>query len=121
MTKKHLLGAAALAAVLLLACRPSQTVEGQTDDAQTKARIKTRLATDVSASTLTSVDVNVTAGIVTLAGPVSSEAERNHIGEVVRSVEGVVSVTNNLQVLAQPQVVTPAEAVAPGLSPTAVP
>lgn len=121
MTRKHLLGAATLAGVLLLACRPSQTVEGQTDDAAIKTRIKTRLATDVNAATLTSVDVNVTAGIVTLAGPVSSEAERAQIGEVVRSVEGVVSVTNNLQVLAQPQVVTPAEAVTPGTPPTAVP
>lgn len=121
MKRSALIGVGALAAALLVACRPSQTVEGQTEDAKMKAAIKTKLATDVSASTLTSVDVNVTAGVVTLAGPVSSEEEKNRIDGVVRSVEGVVSVSNNLQVLVQPQIVTPAADLTPPLAPTAAP
>lgn len=110
MNRKHLLAAVVLAFALvpvLVACRPKQTIEGQTEDAKITAAIKTRLASEVGAATLTSVDVNVTNGVVTLAGPVGSEEEKNRIGQVVGSVEGVVSVTNNLQVLAQPQIVTP--------------
>jgi len=60
------------------------------------------------------VSVNVTNGVVTLAGPVSSEAERAKIERVARSVEGVVSVTNNLQVTAAP-------AVAPQAATTSLP
>lgn len=110
-----------LAAALLVACRPSQTVEGQTEDVKIKTAIKTKLATDVGAATLTSVDVNVTAGVVTLSGPVSSEDDKNRIDGVVRSVEGVVSVSNNLQVLVQPQIVTPAVDLAAPRTPTAAP
>lgn len=86
------------AAFVLSACRPSQTVGRQTDDAATKTRIKTKLATDVGASTLTAVEVNVTNGVVTLAGPVASEDEKQRIGAAAAGVEGVASVTNNLQV-----------------------
>lgn len=85
-------------ALFLAACRPSQTVGRQTDDAAIKAQIKTKLATDVGASTLTAVEVNVTNGVVTLAGPVASEDEKQRIGATAASVEGVTSVTNNLQV-----------------------
>jgi len=80
------------------ACRPSQTVGRQTDDAAIKAQIKAKLATDVGAATLTAVEVNVTNGVVTLAGPVASEDEKQRIGASAAGVEGVASVTNNLQV-----------------------
>ena len=99
------IGALALA-VSLSACRPSQTVERQTKDAAIEATLKTRLASEVGASTITAVEVNVTNGAVTLAGPVGSETDRQRIEEVARSVEGVVSVSNNLQVMTT-QVVTP--------------
>lgn len=108
--KKPLLSALSITASLVLAvtaCRPSQTVERQTKDAGIKATIKTRLATEVGASTITAVEVNVTNGAVTLAGPVGTERDRQRIEEVSRAVEGVVSVSNNLQVMTT-QVVTPA-------------
>ncbi|MBC8646560.1 MAG: BON domain-containing protein [Thermoanaerobaculia bacterium] len=108
--KKPLLSALSITASLVLAvtaCRPSQTVERQTKDAGIKATIKTRLATEVGASTITAVEVNVTNGAVTLAGPVGTETDRQRIEEVSRAVEGVVSVSNNLQVMTT-QVVTPA-------------
>ena len=86
------------AAFVLSACRPSQTVGRQTDDAAIKTKIKAKLATEVGASTLTAVEVNVTNGVVTLAGPVASEDEKQRIGAAAAGVEGVASVTNNLQV-----------------------
>ena len=95
----------ALAVALALAlastsCRPSQTLERQTDDAAIEARIKAKLATDVGAATITSVEVNVTNGVVTLAGPVNLQDEKQKIEAVARSVEGVRSVTDNIQVTA---------------------
>ena len=100
--KNRFWNAAALVEAFLLlaagACRPNQTVERQTDDAGIKTSIKAKLASDVRFSTLTAVSVDVTNGIVTLAGPVHSEEEKQKIEETVRSVKGVVNVTNNLQV-----------------------
>jgi hypothetical protein len=101
MNRRGRIPAAVLAVLLGLAlmasCRPSQTVGRQTDDASIKTRIKARLATDVGAETITSVEVNVTNGVVTLAGPVRTEEERSKIEAAAGSVEGVVSVTNNIQ------------------------
>jgi hyperosmotically inducible protein len=87
-----------VAVFVFAACRPSQTVGRQTDDAAIKTKIKAKLATDVGAATLTAVEVNVTNGVVTLAGPVASDDEKQRIGTTAASVEGVSSVTNNLQV-----------------------
>jgi BON domain len=80
-------------------CRPNETVEGQAKDTKIKAQIKAKLASDVDASTLTSVEVNVTNGVVTLAGPVHSAEESQRIESTVRAVEGVKQVNNSLQVL----------------------
>ncbi len=118
--------AAALGVLLLAAsgaCRPNQTVERQTDDAGIKTSIKAKLAADVRFSTLTAVSVDVTNGIVTLAGPVHSEEEKQKIEETVRSVKGVVNVTNNLQVepggapAAAPAAATPAPSAPPPVTP----
>jgi hypothetical protein len=87
------------AAIGLAACRPNETVEGQAKDAKIKAQIKARLAKDVDAATLTSVSVNVTNGVVTLAGPVHSADESSRIESSARAVEGVTQVNNSLQVL----------------------
>ena len=117
--KKPLLSALLIAASVVLAvaaCRPSQTVERQTKDAGIEATIKTRLATEVGVSTITAVEINVTNGAVTLAGPVGSDTDRQRIEAVARSVEGVVSVSNNLQVMTT-QVVTPATVETPATTP----
>ena len=92
----------ALALVVSAACRPAQTLERQTDDAGIKTKIKAKLAKEVGASTITAVEVNVTNGVVTLAGPASNDQDKLKIERAARSVEGVVSVTNNLQVTAAP-------------------
>ena len=109
MHKRERLPIAALAVAAVLAstsCRPSQTLERQTDDAAIEAKIKAKLATDVGAATITSVEVNVTNGVVTLAGPVQTQDERQKIEAVARGIEGVRSVTNNIQVSA-PEVPSP--------------
>ena len=118
----------ALALVVSAACRPAQTLERQTDDAGIKTKIKAKLAKEVGASTITAVEVNVTNGVVTLAGPVSNDQDKLKIERAARSVEGVVSVTNNLQVTAapatSPQPATtsmPAAGSSPSMTPTAVP
>ena len=109
-----------LAVFALAACRPSQTVGRQTDDAAIKTKIKAKLATDVGAATLTAVEVNVTNGVVTLAGPVASEDEKQRIGAAASGVEGVTSVTNNLQVSVV-EVPPPQAAEVPTLPPVTTP
>lgn len=111
MLVKNRIGIAVLAGVAILsvaACRPNETVEGQAKDAKIKTQIKAKLASDVDAATLTSVSVNVTNGVVTLAGPVHSADESSRIEAASRSVEGVTQVNNNLQVLANAPVVSAA-------------
>lgn len=108
--KKRVWGlGAAFAGLFLLAasnaCRPNQTVERQADDASIKTSIKAKLASDVRFMTLTSVSVDVTNGVVTLAGPVHTDEEKQKIEEVARGVKGVTQVMNNLQV--QPEVGVP--------------
>ena len=107
--KKSLHLAPVLAGLLVLAgaCRPSQTLESQTKDTGIKATIKTRLAAEVGATTITAVEVNVTNGAVTLAGPIGTAEDRQRVEDVARSVEGVVSVMNNLQIMST-SVTTPA-------------
>jgi BON domain len=107
--------------VLAAACRPNQTVERQTKDAGIKAQVKAKLASDVGATTITAVEVNVTNGVVTLAGPVHSVQERQKAEEVARSVEGVTGVNNNLQISVEPgalQVFTPTATAGPPPAPT---
>lgn len=103
-------------------CRPSETVEGQARDAKIKTEIKSKLASDVGAATLTSVSVNVTNGVVTLAGPVHSDAEKSRVESIARSVEGVASVNDALQVQGGVPVAPSGMTSAPaGPLPTAIP
>jgi len=83
------------------ACRPSQSLEGQAKDARTAAQIKSKLVSEVGASTLTSIDVNVTNGVATLSGPVHSAEESRRIESAARSVPGVSDVRNSLQVISE--------------------
>jgi osmotically-inducible protein OsmY len=85
-----------------IACRPNQTVEGQARDAKIKTDIKAKLASDVGAATLTSIQVNVTNGVVTLAGSVHSDEEKGRVETIAKAAEGVVSVNDALQVMPEP-------------------
>jgi osmotically-inducible protein OsmY len=90
-----------------IACRGNQSIEGQARDVRIKAEIKSKLASQISAATLTSVEVNVTNGVVVLAGPVHSVAESGQVELVARSIPGVKDVKVDLQILAPERVVTP--------------
>lgn len=96
------------AIMLAMACRANESLEGQATDAKIATQIKSKLASQVGASTITSISVNVTNGVVTLAGPVHSAEESSKIEAVARGVAGVTDVKNALQILAGDVSVTPA-------------
>jgi len=100
------------AITLASACRPNESLEGQARDAKIATQVKSKLASEVGASTITSISVNVTNGVVTLAGPVHSAEESSKIETVARGVAGVTDVKNALQVLAADISVTPAPTAA---------
>ena len=79
-------------------CGTAQSPRRQVDDAAITTRVKAKLASDVSLSSVTNVNVNTTNGVVTLAGQVENEDIRRRAEQIAGGVEGVVSVTNNLQV-----------------------
>src|SRR5947208_17065635 len=93
-----LVAALALAPVLGTGCKTSQSVGAEVDDTGIKAKVKAKLAKDVRLSTLTNIEVNSTNGVVTLAGQVPNHLDKLKAEEVVRTVDGVVRVNNNLQV-----------------------
>ena len=79
-------------------CKSSQSVGAQLDDAGIKASVKAKLAKDVRLSTLTNIEVNVTNGVVTLAGMVPNRMDKMKAEEVSRTADGVTKVNNELQV-----------------------
>lgn len=94
------LGIAALFALSPLAvtsCSTTQSVKEQSSDARISAEVKSKLTAD-RFSNLLNVEINVTNGIVTLAGEVPDDATRREAEREARSVDGVRGVNNNLQV-----------------------
>jgi len=113
---------ASIAAVFLLAaCRPNETVEAQARDAKIKTQIKSKLASDVGAATITAISVDVTNGVVTIAGPVHTEDEKARIAAAARSVEGVVSVNDAMQVQASSPPAATGMTTAPPATPAPTP
>jgi osmotically-inducible protein OsmY len=93
----------AMAAVTSIAvfgegCNTEQSPNRQISDAQITTQVKTKLASDVRASSVANIQVNTTNGIVTLAGQVESPDVKHSAETVTASVPGVVRVNNNLQV-----------------------
>jgi len=93
------LGIAALVGVVALvaSCSTTQPVAKQVDDTQIHAAVKAKLTAD-RFSNIVNVDINVTNGVVTLAGEVPNAKVKMEAGSEARSVDGVVRVDNNLQV-----------------------
>ncbi len=77
----------------------AQSTGGIMDDSAITAHIKAKLAKDVRLGTLTGIEVNTTDGVVTLAGKVKSNDEKQAIEEIARSVDGVKDVKDALQVV----------------------
>jgi osmotically-inducible protein OsmY len=97
------LGVAVLLVVFtaLSACTTTQSPGEQIDDSGIHAAVKTKLTAD-RFSNLVNVDVNVTNGVVTLAGEVPNAKVKSEAESEARSVSGVKRVVNNLQVASPP-------------------
>jgi len=89
--------AATLAAAIFLACSTTKSPGTQVDDATIKAEVKAKLTAD-RFSNIVNVEVNVTNGVVTLAGQVPNEQVRLDAEREALTVKGVVRINNNLQV-----------------------
>jgi len=83
---------------LLLGCRTNESPEGQVDDLQIMAQVKSKLASDVGVSSVTNISVNSTNGVVTLSGQVNSPDVRAKAETAAKSVPKVVRVVDTLQV-----------------------
>ena len=92
-----------IAAVLLLSgllggCQAvTGRTTGQNIDDNNTAAVKTQLARD-KVSSLTRIDVDTNAGVVSLNGTVESPEQRAQAEQIAKGVGGVKWVINNLQV-----------------------
>jgi osmotically-inducible protein OsmY len=90
--------AAILTALAVIgACTTTQSPGRQVDDNGIHAAIKAKLTAD-RFSNLVNIDINVTNGVVTLAGEVPNAKVKAEAESEARSVNGVKRVINNLQV-----------------------
>jgi osmotically-inducible protein OsmY len=93
---------AAVALTLVVAgCTTTQSPKRQVDDNAIHTAVTAKL-TGAKFSNLLNVDVNVTNGVVTLAGEVPNAQVKAEAEQEARSVSGVTRVINNLQVKAPP-------------------
>ena len=100
LRKSVLTTLAAIALVLVVAgCTTTQSPKRQVDDNAIHAAVMAKL-TGAHVSNILNVDVNVTNGVVTLAGEVPNAQVKAEAEQEVRSVSGVTRVINNLQVKA---------------------
>ena len=84
-------------ATLVLSCTTTQTPARQVDDNEIHAAVKSRL-TAARFSNIVNISINVTNGVVTLAGEVPNARVRADAEAEARAVNGVVRIHNNLQV-----------------------
>jgi hypothetical protein len=83
----------------------SQPLPGQASDEELAKKVKVALTTGSMGTTgviaedqLTTIDVSVQNGVVTLRGPVASEQEKETLGKQVSGMKGVNSVRNELTI-----------------------
>jgi hyperosmotically inducible protein len=102
-TQSRLLAAIVAAVVAVgIACTTTQTPGEQIDDASIHTAVKSKLTVD-RFSNITNVDINVTNGVVTLAGEVPNAKVKADAEAEARSVKGVKRVINNLQISNPPK------------------
>jgi hyperosmotically inducible protein len=102
MRRTRLFSLLVLVLTLSTACRTNESPEGQVKDAGITTTVKTRLAEDLNTATLGNISVNATNGVVTLSGQVASADQKQRAEDIVKSVDGVTRVNNNLQIQTAP-------------------
>jgi hyperosmotically inducible protein len=92
--------AAASFVLLLSSCTAltGKTAGQNVDDATITASVKTKLATQEAASTLTRIGVSTDRGIVHLDGIVPNAEMKQQAADLAQQVGGVRGVVNNLQI-----------------------
>jgi osmotically-inducible protein OsmY len=88
-------------ALLVAGCTTTQTAGRQIDDTTIHAAVLAKLTGD-RFSNIVNIDINVTNGIVTLAGEVPNAKVKADAQSETRKISGVVRVINNLQVKSPP-------------------
>jgi osmotically-inducible protein OsmY len=102
-TRGILTFAVSVALVLFVAaCTTTQTPKRQFDDNSIHAAVKAKLTAD-RFSNIVNIDINVTNGVVTLAGEVPNAQVKADAVTEARMVNGVVKVIDNLQVKSPPK------------------
>jgi hyperosmotically inducible periplasmic protein len=102
LERGYLTTLAAVALALVVAgCTTTQSPARQVDDNAIHAAVTAKL-TGARFSNILNIDVNVTNGVVTLAGEVPNAQVKAEAEQEARSVSGVTRVINNLQVKAPP-------------------
>ena len=100
---RRMLRIAAFVAVTaaVVACTTTQTPKRQFNDNEIHAAVKARLTT-ARFSNIVNIDINVTNGVVTLAGEVPNADVKANAETEALAVNGVLRVHNELQVKAPP-------------------
>ena len=93
--------AAVALALVVAGCTTTQSPGRQVDDNTIHTAVLAKL-TGARFSNILNVDVNVTNGVVTLAGEVPNAQVKAEAEQEARSVSGVTRVVNNLEVKAPP-------------------
>lgn len=88
-------------AVLVVGCSTTQSAGKQIDDTTIHAALKAKL-TGERFSNIVNIDINVTNGVVTLAGEVPNAEVKADAQKAAHTVDGVTKVINNLQVKSPP-------------------
>ena len=94
--------AACLVLFAVAACSTTKTAGRSVDDASIHTSLKAKLTAD-RFSNITNIDINVTNGVVTLAGEVPNAQLKAEAEHEARTTDGVVKVINNLQVKNPPK------------------
>jgi osmotically-inducible protein OsmY len=98
MSRRKWLLCSALAMTTMVACRTNESPEGQVNDMEITAQVKSKLASQLGVTTVPNISVNSTNGVVTLSGQVNTAENKARAGEIAGTIPKVVRVDNNLQV-----------------------
>ena len=75
-----------------------EKVSSTASNATLTTKVKTALASDAGAKTMTNINVDSNNGVVTLKGKVDSADMKKKAGDIAKKVDGVKSVKNELKV-----------------------